>query len=154
MKSNIFRKGFPDNSVGKEFAYNAGDPGSIPGLGTSPGERKGYPLQYSGPENSMSSPWGHKESDTTKRLSTTIFWKWKKGVYITQEDFFFCLLVFYFFLTFYFVLGYSQLTVLWSFRWTVKWLSHTYTWIHSSPPIQAGTDLFYYFSHTSSHVGS
>ena len=75
MKSNIFRRGFPDNSAGKEFAYNAGDPGSIPGLGTSPGERKGYPLQYSGPEYPMSSPWGHKESDTTKRLSTTIFWK-------------------------------------------------------------------------------
>ena len=87
--------GFPDSSVGKEFACNAGDPSSIPGLGRSigqgigcpfqyswaslvaqlvknlptmqktwvqsvgredpPGEGKGYPLQYSGLENSMDS---------------------------------------------------------------------------------------------------
>ena len=39
--------GFPDSSVGKESACNAGDPGSIPGLGRSPGEGIGYPLQYS-----------------------------------------------------------------------------------------------------------
>ena len=38
--------GFPDNSVGKEFACNAGEPGSIPGSGRSPAEGKGYPLQY------------------------------------------------------------------------------------------------------------
>ena len=45
---------FPDISVGKESACNAGDPDdSIPGLGISPGERIGYPLQYSGLENSM-----------------------------------------------------------------------------------------------------
>ena len=35
------------NSAGKEFACNAGDPGSIPGLGSSPGEGIGYALQYS-----------------------------------------------------------------------------------------------------------
>ena len=46
-------KGFPDSLVGKELACNAGDSGSIPGLGRSPGEGKGYPLQYSGLENSM-----------------------------------------------------------------------------------------------------
>ena len=40
-------------SVGKESACNAGDPGSIPGLGRSPGEGKGYPLQYSSLENSV-----------------------------------------------------------------------------------------------------
>ena len=45
--------GFPDCSAGKESACNAGDLGSIPGLGRSPGEGKGYPLQYSGLENSM-----------------------------------------------------------------------------------------------------
>ena len=45
-------EGFPDSSFGKESACNAGDPGSIPGLGRSPGEGKGYPLQYSGLENS------------------------------------------------------------------------------------------------------
>ena len=41
------------SSAGKESAYNAGDMGSIPGLGRPPGEGKGYPLQYSGLENSM-----------------------------------------------------------------------------------------------------
>ena len=40
-------EGFPDSSVGKESACNAGDPGSIPGSGKSPGEGIGYPLQYS-----------------------------------------------------------------------------------------------------------
>ena len=39
--------GFPDSSVGKGFACNAGDPSSIPGLGRSAGEGIGYPLQYS-----------------------------------------------------------------------------------------------------------
>ena len=43
----------PDSSVGKESAYNAGDLGLIPGLGRSPGEGKGYPLQYSALENFM-----------------------------------------------------------------------------------------------------
>ena len=38
---------FPDSSVGKESACNAGDPGSIPGSGRSLGEGKGYRLQYS-----------------------------------------------------------------------------------------------------------
>ena len=45
--------GFPCGSAGKESAYNAGDLGSILGLGRSPGEGKGYPLQYSGLENPM-----------------------------------------------------------------------------------------------------
>ena len=39
--------GFPDSSVGKVSTCNAGDPGSIPGLGRSTGEGKVYPLQYS-----------------------------------------------------------------------------------------------------------
>ena len=39
--------GFPDFSVGKESACNAGDPSSIPEWGRSPGEGLGYPLQYS-----------------------------------------------------------------------------------------------------------
>ena len=39
--------GFPDSSVGKESACNAGDPGSISGSGRSAGEGIGYPLQYS-----------------------------------------------------------------------------------------------------------
>ena len=45
--------GFPDSPVGKESACNAGDLDLIPGLGRSPGEGKGYSLQYSGLENSM-----------------------------------------------------------------------------------------------------
>ena len=45
--------GFPGGSAGKESARNAGDLGSIPGSGRSPGEGKGYPLQYSGLESSM-----------------------------------------------------------------------------------------------------
>ena len=44
--------GFPDSSVGKEYACNAGDPGLIPGSGRSTGEGIGYPLQYCGLENS------------------------------------------------------------------------------------------------------
>jgi len=39
--------GFSDSSTGKESACTAGDPGSIPGSGRSPGEGIGYPLQYS-----------------------------------------------------------------------------------------------------------
>ena len=46
-------KGFPDSSAGKESACNTRDLGSIPELGRSPGEGKGYPLQYSGLENSV-----------------------------------------------------------------------------------------------------
>ena len=45
--------GFPSGSAGKESACNAGELGSILGLGRSPREEKGYPLQYSGLENSM-----------------------------------------------------------------------------------------------------
>ena len=58
-----YPKGFPSGSAGKESVCNVGDLGSISGLGRSPGEGKGYPLQYSGLENSMDycSPWGCKE---------------------------------------------------------------------------------------------
>ena len=62
--------GFPWGSDGKESACNARDLGSIPGLGRSPGEGKGYPLQYSGRKNSIDCI-VHRvtESDTTKGLS-------------------------------------------------------------------------------------
>jgi len=64
------------SSVGKESACNAGYLGLIPGLERSPGEGKGYPLQYSGLENSMDcSPLGHKESDTTERLSLSYIYQ-------------------------------------------------------------------------------
>ena len=49
----LFEAGFHAGSAGKESTRNAGDLGSIPGLGRSPGEGKGYPLQYSGLKNSM-----------------------------------------------------------------------------------------------------
>ena len=45
--------GFPGGSAGKESTCNVGGLGLIPGLGRSPGEGNGYPLQYSGLENSM-----------------------------------------------------------------------------------------------------
>ena len=45
--SALYKKGFPDSSVGKEPTCNAGDPGSIPGSGRSSGEGTGYRLQYS-----------------------------------------------------------------------------------------------------------
>ena len=44
---------FPDGSVVKNSPVNAGDPGLVPGLGKSPGEGNGKPLQYSWVENSM-----------------------------------------------------------------------------------------------------
>ena len=58
---------FPCGSADKESACNAGDLGSIPGLGRSPEEGKSYPLQYSGLQNSMDySPWGPKGLDMTE----------------------------------------------------------------------------------------
>jgi len=49
----LFSLGFSDSSVDKESTCSAGDPSSIPGLGRSPGEGKGYLFQYAGLENSM-----------------------------------------------------------------------------------------------------
>ena len=49
----LFMKDFPSGSVGKASAYNAGDPGSIPGLGRFSGEGNGNPLQYLCLENLM-----------------------------------------------------------------------------------------------------
>ena len=57
----------------KESTCNVGDLGSIPDLERSPGEGKGYLLQYSGLENVMG-PWGHKELDMTGRLSLTFMY--------------------------------------------------------------------------------
>ena len=66
----------PGGSDGKEFAFNSGVLGSIPGLGRSPRGQPGNPLQYScleSPRGQRSlagySPWGHKELDTTEWLS-------------------------------------------------------------------------------------
>ena len=61
---------FPCGSAGKESVHNAGDLGSISELRRSPGEGKGYPLQYSGLENSMGcTVHGVAKSDTTEQLS-------------------------------------------------------------------------------------
>ena len=68
--------GFPGGSEVKASACNAGDLGLMPGLGRSPAEGNGNPLQYSCLENPVDggawwatlSPWGRKESDTTERL--------------------------------------------------------------------------------------
>ena len=49
----VIRMDFPGDSDGKASVYNAGDPGSIPGLGKSPGEGNGNPLQYYCLENPM-----------------------------------------------------------------------------------------------------
>ena len=66
--------GFPCGSAGQEATWNAGDLGSIPGLGRSSGEGKGYPLQYSGLKNSTNCiVHGVAESDTTEWLSNIHF---------------------------------------------------------------------------------
>ena len=69
-------KGFPGDSVLKNPPASSGDLGSIPGLGRSPEEWNGYPLQYSCLENPMdrgvwqtNRPWGPKELDMTEWLS-------------------------------------------------------------------------------------
>ena len=81
--------GFPDSSAGKESASNAGNPGSIFGLGRSPGERNCYPFQFSAMENSMnrgawlaivyriakSQTW-LKRLSTSKKFAVLCYW-WK-----------------------------------------------------------------------------
>ena len=64
---------FPDSSVGKESACNEGDLGLIPGLGRSPGEGKGYPLQYSGEFHGLFSPWGCRVRHDWATFSFTPF---------------------------------------------------------------------------------
>ena len=80
-------KDFCDSSVGKESACNAGDPGSIPGLGRSAGEGIGYPLQYSWASLAtqlVKNPptiwrprfdlWVRKVPWRRERLPTSVFW--------------------------------------------------------------------------------
>ena len=83
----MFGRGFPDSSVGKESACNAGDPGFIPGSGRSTGEGIGYPLQYSWVslvaqlvrihlqcERRGFDPWIGTISWRRERLPTPVFW--------------------------------------------------------------------------------
>ena len=69
---NSSQEGFPHSSVGKESACNAGDPGSVPGLGRSSGEQYGQPTpvflpgEFHGLHGISSSSMGCKESDTTE----------------------------------------------------------------------------------------
>ena len=74
----ILHYGFPGGSDGKESACSAGDLGSIPGSGRSPGEGNDYPLQYSCLENPMDrGAWwatvhGVTESDMTEQLTLSL----------------------------------------------------------------------------------
>ena len=61
--------GFPGSLTGKESACNAGDPGSVPGSGRSPGEGIGYPLQYS---------WASSVAQVVKNLPV----RWETWVFI------------------------------------------------------------------------
>ena len=76
-----FTRGFPGGSDNKESTCNMGDLHSFPGLGQSPGGGHGNPLQDSCLEDphgqrslASPSPWGHRKSDTTERLSTAKFY--------------------------------------------------------------------------------
>ena len=78
-KKPASRSGFPFGSAGKESACDEGDLRSIPGLGRSPGEGKGYPLQDSGLENSMDyiySPWGGKVGHNWATFTFHLEKKW------------------------------------------------------------------------------
>ena len=79
---------------GKASICNAGDLGSIPGLGRSPGEGSGSPLQYSCLEltpwtrSLVSYPWGRKESDMTERLHFCTLYRhcFERGVFVKYWD--------------------------------------------------------------------
>ena len=71
--------GFPGDSGSKEFAHNAGDPGSIPRSGRSPGRKEWHPTPVFLPGESYEqrslvsySPWGRKESDITEQLTLSL----------------------------------------------------------------------------------
>ena len=77
MQLPNYHKGFPCVLAGKESACNVADLGSIPGLGRSLGEGKGYPLQYSGLEKSMSMGLqrvGHDWAAFTHSLAVIMDW--------------------------------------------------------------------------------
>jgi len=71
--SSVSYSGFPCDSAGKESACSAGDPGFDPWVGKIPWrrERPSTPVFWPGEFHGLYSPWGHKEWDTTERLSHT-----------------------------------------------------------------------------------
>ena len=87
-------KGFPDSSVDKESAYNAGDTGSIPVSGKSAGVGIGYPFQYSWASlmaqlvknpPAMWDTWAGKIPWIRERLPTPVFWPGEfQGLYSPQ----------------------------------------------------------------------
>ena len=64
MEAHTLNKDFPGGSDGKASACNVGDPGSIPGLGRSPGKGKHYPFRYSSLENTEDIVHGVTKSQT------------------------------------------------------------------------------------------
>ena len=90
-------RGCPGGSDGKESACDAGDLGSIPGLGRSSGKRNGYTFRYSCLENPHGqrslagySPWGCQESDTTEQLTLSLLdgeaWKtWTPRISVSNQ---------------------------------------------------------------------
>ena len=71
--------GFTCDSAGKEYVCNVEDLGLIPGLGRSPGEGKGYPLQYSGLENSMNSMKRQKDRTLKDELPRSVSAQYATG---------------------------------------------------------------------------
>ena len=76
--------GFPCGSTGQESTCNAGDLGAIPGLGRSPGEGKGYPLQYSGLKNSKDYNRDHGVANSGTQLSHFHFSLFLKKIKLQQ----------------------------------------------------------------------
>ena len=81
-------KGLPGDSDGKESACNAGDPGSIPGSGTSLWRKEWQPSliflseEFHGQRSLVCySPWGHKESDTTEQLTLSLYFQWLRSIH-------------------------------------------------------------------------
>ena len=69
--------GFPSNSVGKESACNVGDLGLIPGLGRSPGEGNGNPLQYSCMKNPVDRGPGRLQSMGSQKVGFQVAQRWR-----------------------------------------------------------------------------
>ena len=103
LSFSILWWGFPGGSAGKESSCNAGDLSSIPGLRRSPGEGKGYPLQYSGLENSMDcivhgvpksqTPLSHfhfQAYNSSRKITYAIVWlvSWHFHIFYTKHKFY------------------------------------------------------------------